>query len=153
MKTRRTSRMVAGIGMAAWLVLGIASSVFADDSDPFATGLVPGEPLAEEELVLFEGKGSTDISGNIRPDNGPTGPNTPLHEQTQTRAESTVERLQSVEDRLSDGVGSRATGATGAIGDGRINATDIESRMSERLDALVDHAFEAETRTHWTIWH
>jgi hypothetical protein len=150
MKVRRTN----WIGMLASLTLGMASTAFAEEIDPFAAGLVPGEPLAEEELALFEGKGlEATTTGTTRPENGPAGAPTSLHEQAETRVDAAVERMQGVEDRLSDGVGAQATGAVGPVGDSRINATDIESRMSDRLDTLVDHAFDAETRTHWTIWH
>lgn len=161
-KMRRSGRVLAGTaGVPLCLALLVASNSLAAEQNLDFAGLVPGEPLAEEELVLFEGRGSvtSNVLQAVTGAMGASGARMPRHEQAEKRADSTVERMQGVEDRLDGdrpgpgaGGGRGATGAVGVGGGGGLGARDTERRMSDRLDRLVDRSFASETRTHWTIW-
>jgi hypothetical protein len=161
-KMRRSGRVRAATASAPLcLALFVASVSLANEQDPVFAGLVPGEPLAEEDLVLFEGKGSvtSNVLQAVTGAMGASGARMPRHEQAEARADATVERMQEVEDRLersrTEAGAGGSLGAAGAVGvaGGGLSARDAERRMSDRLDRLVDRSFASETRTHWTIWH
>lgn len=144
------------LGTLSMLLLGVgilAASTPAQAGDAFPEGLVPGVALSEDELEHFSGKGVTDsafteLAGGA---DLPRAENEEFRDRQQDALDQRIDSLSGLEDRL------RAIGGPSGSGAERLAVTvpdrdSFSPDASDRYDALVNRAFAAEERTHWTIW-